>query len=265
MRRSAGRWSTSRPLLAAPRSGIGTLAFVVCTYAGTSFAAYINVYLLSVDSLFLTVIIMAAFQALAVYQHRVLLIGIVIALSCVVCSSPSRRRDQRLQLGVYLFAASPHRHAINLARQGAARRCRVQGERGPAHLRRMLPVTDDYHGARSFVAWRPAHGDADAHRDVRDRSDGPPVRARLDPRDLRPHPGGLPGLHRQRLRADGLLQLYILLGGLLSSWSTCPTGWRRLGFIGVKLVLHARHENDLPFLNAERAGRCPDGNGCRRR
>ena len=48
----------------------------------------------------------------------------------------------------------------------------------------------------------------------------------------------------------GLRQLYFLLGGLLSKLVYLSYGLSVvLGFIGVKLVLHALHENNLPFLN----------------
>ncbi|MGZ6804394.1 MAG: TerC family protein, partial [Nocardioidaceae bacterium] len=48
----------------------------------------------------------------------------------------------------------------------------------------------------------------------------------------------------------GLRQLYFLLGGLLKRLVYLSYGLAfLLGFIGVKLVLHAMHENELPFLN----------------
>jgi len=48
----------------------------------------------------------------------------------------------------------------------------------------------------------------------------------------------------------GLRQLYFLLGGLLSKLVYLSYGLSVvLGFIGLKLVLHALHENNLPFLN----------------
>ena len=48
----------------------------------------------------------------------------------------------------------------------------------------------------------------------------------------------------------GLRQLYFLLGGLLSRLVYLSYGLAViLGFIGVKLVLEALHENTLPFLN----------------
>src|SRR5689334_23844488 len=48
----------------------------------------------------------------------------------------------------------------------------------------------------------------------------------------------------------GLRQLYFLLGGLLQRLVYLSLGLAFiLAFIGVKLVLHALHENELPFLN----------------
>jgi len=48
----------------------------------------------------------------------------------------------------------------------------------------------------------------------------------------------------------GLRQLYFLLGGLLEKLEYLKYGIAFiLGFIGVKLVLHAMHENTLPFIN----------------
>ena len=48
----------------------------------------------------------------------------------------------------------------------------------------------------------------------------------------------------------GLRQLYFLLGGLLERLVYLSYGLAfLLAFIGVKLVLHALHENELPFIN----------------
>jgi tellurite resistance protein TerC len=48
----------------------------------------------------------------------------------------------------------------------------------------------------------------------------------------------------------GLRQLYFLLGGLLKKLVYLSYGLAViLAFIGAKLVLHALHENELPFLN----------------
>ncbi|KKO87383.1 tellurium resistance protein TerC [Corynebacterium ulcerans] len=49
----------------------------------------------------------------------------------------------------------------------------------------------------------------------------------------------------------GLRQMYFLLDGLLERLVYLPYGLGIiLGFIGVKLVLHALHENNLPFINS---------------
>jgi tellurite resistance protein TerC len=48
----------------------------------------------------------------------------------------------------------------------------------------------------------------------------------------------------------GLRQLYFLLGGLLERLVYLSIGLAvLLAFIGVKLILHALHENNLPFIN----------------
>jgi tellurite resistance protein TerC len=48
----------------------------------------------------------------------------------------------------------------------------------------------------------------------------------------------------------GLRQLYFLLGDLINKLVYLHYGIAFiLGFIGVKLVLHALHENQLPFIN----------------
>jgi tellurite resistance protein TerC len=48
----------------------------------------------------------------------------------------------------------------------------------------------------------------------------------------------------------GLRQLYFLIDGLLDRLIYLAYGLAAiLGFIGVKLILHALHENDLPFVN----------------
>jgi tellurite resistance protein TerC len=58
----------------------------------------------------------------------------------------------------------------------------------------------------------------------------------------------------------GLRQLYFLVGGLLERLVYLSLGLSALlGFIGIKLILHALHENELPFVNeGEHVGWAPD-------
>src|SRR5215468_8088012 len=56
--------------------GIGIWMFSNGTHAGEYFAGYITEYSLSVDNLFIFLVIMSAFKVPAIHQHKVLLIGI---------------------------------------------------------------------------------------------------------------------------------------------------------------------------------------------
>ncbi|MGO1167392.1 MAG: TerC family protein [Janibacter sp.] len=57
----------------------------------------------------------------------------------------------------------------------------------------------------------------------------------------------------------GLRQLYFLIGGLLKKLVYMSIGLAvLLAFIGVKLILHALHENTLPFLNGGKPLDVPD-------
>ena len=58
----------------------------------------------------------------------------------------------------------------------------------------------------------------------------------------------------------GLRQLYFLIGGLLQRLVYLSYGLAvLLAFIGVKLILHAMHENELPFVNGgQPIGWAPD-------
>ncbi len=58
----------------------------------------------------------------------------------------------------------------------------------------------------------------------------------------------------------GLRQLYFLLGGdLLKRLVYLSQGLAFiLGFIGVKLLLHALHENELPFINGGESVHVPE-------
>ena len=57
----------------------------------------------------------------------------------------------------------------------------------------------------------------------------------------------------------GLRQLYFLIGGLLDRLVYLSYGLSLiLAFIGVKLVLHALHENTLPFINGGAKVKVPE-------
>ena len=117
-----------------------------------------------------------------------------------------RRGDQRVQLGLLPLRGVPALDGRQ-AGQGGQQRRRPGGVRGepPGQVRREPPARDQrvarhqalHHGERQA----PDHADVPGGAHARDH--GPPLRPGLDPRDLRPHPGPLPRLHGERLRADG--------------------------------------------------------------
>jgi tellurite resistance protein TerC len=117
--------------------------------------------------------------------------------------------------------------------------------------RRVLPVTADYRGARSFV------------RDAGRFMVTPMfiVMVAIGTTDLLFAVDSIPaifGLTKEpflvftanAFALMGLRQLYFLIGGLLDRLVYLSFGLAIiLGFIGAKLILEALHENNLPFLN----------------
>jgi tellurite resistance protein TerC len=195
---------------------------------------------------------MAAFRVPAEHQHRVLLIGIVIALVMRgVFIAVGAAAIQTFSWVFYVFAAVLIVTAVNLVRQGTGHDEEYKENAALRLLRRVLPVTPDYHGARSFVR-------VDGKRMVTPML---VVMAAIGSTDLLFALDSIPaifGLTQEpylvftanAFALMGLRQLYFLLGGLLSKLVYLSYGLAIiLGFIGVKLVLEALHENSLPFLN----------------
>ena len=102
-------------------------------YGVEFFAGWLTEYSLSVDNLFIFIIIMAKFAVPRQYQQKALLVGIVLAL--VMRGDLHRRRrgrDQRVQLGLlHLRRRSWSTPRSSSPGEGEQRRGRVRGE--PAH------------------------------------------------------------------------------------------------------------------------------------
>ena len=149
------------------------------------FAGYIVEKSLSVDNLFVFVIIMTTFAVPQEHQHRVLTFSIIIALilRAIFIVLGATLLDlfsiMFLLFGILLIFT-----AIQLFRH------RDQdpdvGDNPLVKLtRKAIPVTDDYHGGRLFTRSTLRH--SAVHRAHRDRQHRHPVRPRLDPRGLRRH------------------------------------------------------------------------------
>ncbi|GAA4913744.1 tellurite resistance protein TerC [Actinomycetospora succinea] len=219
-------------------------------------AGYITEYSLSVDNLFVFLLIMSAFAVPKVYQHRVLLFGILIALvlrGAFILAGAAV--IERFSWVFYLFGAFLVLTAIKVVmesdedeefKENAALRL----------VRRVLPVTDDFVGSRSVVRRRDGQG--------RLRWFVTPmlmVMIAIGMTDLLFALDSIPaifGLTRDpyivftanMFALMGLRQLYFLLGGLLKKLVYLSYGLGViLAFIGVKLVLEALHTNTVPFIN----------------
>jgi tellurite resistance protein TerC len=235
--------------------GLGIWFFAGGAFAGEFFAGYITEYSLSVDNLFVFVVIMAAFSVPSEHQHRVLLVGIVIALIMRgIFIAIGAAAIAAFSWVFYLFAVILVVTAINLARQGTEQH--DEGEPAPVRLlRKYLPVTDEFHGTKLLTR-------------VNGKRLFTPmlmVMLAIGFTDLLFALDSIPaifGLTQEpflvftanAFALMGLRQLYFLLGGLLSRLVYLSYGLSViLAFIGVKLVLEALHENNLPFINGGEA------------
>ena len=219
------------------------------------FTGYITELSLSVDNLFVFALIMGAFKIPRAYQQKVLLIGIVMALVF---------RLLFILLGAviieawsdvfYLFAAFLIYTAIKLVYDEAT----DQPDEDPNDmfvvktLRKVIPVTKSYHRDR-LVSKTEAGKKAVTPLFVALLSIG--FIDVMFAFDSIPAIFGITQESFLVFTANafallGLRQLYFLLNGLLDKLVYLPYGLAViLGFIGAKLLLHALHENNLPFIN----------------
>jgi tellurite resistance protein TerC len=221
--------------------------------SGTEFfAGWLTEYSLSVDNLFIFLIIMGKFAVPREYQQTALLVGIVLALVFRgVFIALGAAAIDNFSWVFYLFGAFLVYTAVKLASQGPEDEDAYEENRLIHWVESTFPATKQYHGAKMWV-----------HENGR-RLITPMlvVMVALGTTDLLFALDSIPAIYGLTsepylvLTANifalmGLRQLYFLIGGLLERLVFLSYGLAfLLGFIGVKLVLHALHENELPFLN----------------
>ena len=232
--------------------GLGMWWFAGGQLAGEYFAGWLTEYSLSVDNLFIFLLIMAKFAVPERLQQFALMIGIVIAIVL---------RGIFIWLGAaainnfswvfYIFGAFLIYTAIKLAREGETDDDEYEENRFMKYMEHRFPATQEYHGTKLFTR-------VDAKRLATPMFF---VILALGTTDLLFALDSIPaiyGLTKEPylvLTANlfalmGLRQLYFLLGGLLQKLVYLSLGLSvLLAFIGVKLILHALHENELPFIN----------------
>ena len=222
-------------------------------YAGEYFAGYITEKSLSVDNLFVFVLIMASFAVPRELQQKVLLLGIAFALVLrTVFILVGAAAIEQFSWIFYLFGAFLIWTAWAQARSGGHGKDEEFTENAVLRLtRRLVPATEGYDGDRmtTRVAGRRhitplavallAIGSADV----------------LFAVDSIPAVFGLTQETYLVFTANafallGLRQLFFLIDGLLDRLVYLAYGLAGiLAFIGVKLVVHALHTNELPFVN----------------
>ncbi|XVV01861.1 TerC family protein [Actinosynnema sp. CA-248983] len=248
----AGRWVTFYVAVAVA-FGLGIWSLYGGTYAGEFFAGYITEYSLSVDNLFIFLIIMSTFKVPAIHQHKVLLVGILMALVMRgIFIAVGAVAIAQFSWIFYFFGAFLIYTGYKLARTDHDEEEEEFKENVALRaVRKVFPVTDQYHGSKSFLK-------IDGKRFVTPMFI---VMVAIGTTDLLFALDSIPaifGLTKEpflvftanAFALMGLRQLYFLLGGLLSKLVYLSIGLSViLGFIGVKLILEALHSNSLSFLN----------------
>jgi tellurite resistance protein TerC len=231
--------------------GLVILAVTNGEFATEFYAGWLTEYSLSVDNLFVFVIIMARFQVPRKLQQEALMVGIIIALVLRgIFILLGAAVIERFTWVFYIFGAFLVYTAINLVRH----RGEEDDYEENAFIRRMrtiLPITPDFHGSKIRVTqdgkkfWTPMIV----------------VFLALGTTDLLFALDSIPAIFGLTQEAFivftanvfalmGLRQLYFLLGGLLKRLVYLSLGLAViLAFIGIKLVMEALHNNELPFIN----------------
>jgi tellurite resistance protein TerC len=235
--------------------GVGVWLTSGSRYGTEFFAGWLTEYSLSVDNLFIFLIIMAKFRVPRQLQQSALLVGIVLALVMRgVFIAVGAAAINEFSWVFYLFGLFLIWTAARLARERVGGTDADEEYEESALVRwveRRFPATTAWHGTRLV-------GREGGRRLVTPMF---VVVLALGTTDLLFALDSIPaiyGLTKEPflvLTANifalmGLRQLYFLIGGMLQRLVFLSYGLAfLLAFIGVKLVLHAMHENELPFVN----------------
>ncbi|MFJ3215768.1 TerC family protein [Kitasatospora sp. NPDC086801] len=215
--------------------------------AGEFFAGYITEKSLSVDNLFVFILIMGKFAVPRIYQQRVLMFGVIIALVLrAVFIAGGAALVTQFSWVFFIFGAFLIWTAWKLIKEARAgeEEDEFEENRLLKSIERRFPSTDTYHGTKLFI------------RENGRRLMTPMliVMLAIGTTDVLFALDSIPAIFgltqdpyivftANAFALMGLRQLYFLIGGLLKKLVHLSYGLSViLGFIGVKLVLHAAHE-----------------------
>lgn len=230
--------------------GLGVWGVAGPRYAGEFFAGWLTEYSLSIDNLFIFLIIMAKLKVPRELQQFALLVGIVLALVFRgIFIAVGAAAIDRFSWVFFIFGAFLLYTAVRLVLEYRKHDDEEEAPDNPLLrlVRRRLPSTEDFEGPHLTV-----------RRDGR-RLITPMfiVIVALGSTDLLFALDSIPAIYgltqepylvftANVFALMGLRQLYFLLGGLLRKLVYLSLGLSViLAFIGVKLVFHAMHEYHL--------------------
>ena len=223
-------------------------------YGQEYLGGYITEKALSIDNLFVFVIILSTFRVPRKNQQEVLLAGIVIALVLrLIFILAGAALIENFSWVFYIFGAWLLWTAISQVREGSSDDDDEE-YRPPSIVRwvsKVVPVTDGFvgsrmlyrHGGRTYVTPMLLCVIAVGTADVMFAVDSIPAIYSLTNEAYLVFAANAFSLL-------GLRQLYFLIDGLLDRIIFLHYGLAAiLGFIGFKLINHALHTNELPFIN----------------
>ena len=248
--RESALWISFYVLLALVFAG-ALLALGDAEHAGQFVAGWLTEYSLSIDNLFVFLIIMARFSVPRKYQQELLMVGIILALVFrgifIVIGAVI---IEQWSWVFYIFGLFLLYTAANQAFTNHDDEAETEN-RLIGFLRRRIPITEQFDGAK-----------------LRTHIDGRRVFTpvivvliALGTTDLVFALDSIPAIFgitqepflvftANVFALMGLRQLYFLLGDLVDKLVYLKYGIAFiLAFIGVKLFFHALHENELPFIN----------------
>ncbi|MGE3194291.1 MAG: TerC family protein [Microbacteriaceae bacterium] len=248
--RESALWITFYVVLALIFAGL-MLLLGDAEHAGQFVAGWLTEYSLSIDNLFVFLIIMSRFSVPRKYQQEILMVGIILALLfrgifILLGSALIENFSWIFYLfGLFLLYTAANQAFTNHDDEEANENRLIR------MMRRRIPITDTYDGAK-----------------LRTTIDGKRlftpvliVFIALGTTDLVFALDSIPAIFgittepflvftANVFALMGLRQLYFLLGDLVDKLVYLKYGIAViLAFIGVKLFFHALHENEVPFIN----------------
>lgn len=224
-------------------------------FGGEYLAGFITEKSLSVDNLFVFLVIFTKFAVPRRLQSQALLIGIVLALILRgIFIAAGAAAIERFSWVFYIFGFFLLYTAVLLiwdTLKAGSHDEKVPGGKATAFIKRHFPTVDEYHGSKLTIV----------QNGKRFITPLMLVMIAIGMTDLLFALDSIPAVYgltnepyivfmANAFALMGLRQLYFLLSGLMERLKYLGVGLAIiLAWIGVKLVIHALHKNELPFLN----------------